>query len=143
MRRGTTLLELTIALVIASLALAMAVPAISALRDRLSADGASALVVSAHARARMIAAVEGRVVLLSLWADSVVVEVVESPADTATRWRGPGPASHHVSMTGLPRRIVFGTNGIPLGFANGTYVASRGGARRQVVVSRYGRVRVF
>jgi Tfp pilus assembly protein FimT len=143
MRRGTTLLELALVLVITGLALAMAVPAVSSLRDRLAVDGAAALLVSAHARARMIAAAEGRVVVLSLWTDSIVVQAVESPTDTVVRWKGTGPASHHVSMTGLPRQIAFGPNGIPLGFANGTYLASRGGARRQVVVSRYGRVRVF
>lgn len=143
MRRGTTLLELAIVLVISGLLLAMALPAGAALRDRLSTDGAAAILVSAHARARMIAASESRVIVLSLWADSVVVQAVESPADTVVRWRGIGPASHRVSLTGLPRRVVFGPNGIPLGAANGTYLASRGGARRQVVVSRYGRVRVF
>ena len=143
MRRGTTLLELTIVVVIAGLLLTIGVPAVSALRDRLSADGAAAVLVSAHARARMIAAVEGRVVVLSLWADSIVVQAVESPADTVIRWRGVGPATHRVVLTGLPRQVVFGPNGIPLGFANATYVADRGGARRQVVVSRYGRVRVF
>jgi Tfp pilus assembly protein FimT len=141
--RGTTLLELALVVVIAGILLAMGVPAVSALRDRLSADGAAAVLVSAHARARMIAAAEGRVVVLSLWADSIVVQAVESPTDTVIRWRGAGPASHRVSLTGLPRQVVFAPNGIPLGLANGTYVASRGGAQRQVVVSRYGRVRVF
>lgn len=143
MRRGSTLLELAIVLAVAGILVAMAAPAVGALRDRLAADAAADLVVAAHARARLIAAMEGRVVVLSLDLDSVVIRAVESPADTIRRWRGPGPASRGVTMTGVPKQVVFGASGIPLGLANGTYLASRGRATRQVVVSRYGRVRVF
>jgi type II secretory pathway pseudopilin PulG len=143
MRRGTTLLETALVLLIVGIVTAMALPAFAALRDRLAADAAAQLLAAAHGRARMIATAEGRTVLLALAADSVTIRVVEPPDDTVERWRGPGPASHGAAVTGLPRQVVFGAHGLPLGAANATYVATRGAGRRQVVVSRYGRLRVF
>ena len=48
-----------------------------------------------------------------------------------------------VSIQGAPHTTVFAPSGAAMGFANTRLVLSRGGATRQVVVSRLGRVRVF
>ena len=142
MPRGTTLLEILLVLVITSLIAAIAAPAIGALRDQLLVREAADQVMGVHARARLIASVEQRVVVLLLTPDSLVLQVVEAPSDTVVRWRGAGPALSHVGVSGFPRSITFAPAGVAFGFANGTYGFSRGSARRQVIVSRYGRVRV-
>jgi prepilin-type N-terminal cleavage/methylation domain-containing protein len=143
MRHGTTLLELLLALVVAGILAALAVPAAGAVRDRLQVDAAARALASAHARARLLAVVEQRVMVLTLTADSLVLRAVESPADTVARWRAPGPAGEQVTAQGLPRQVAFAPSGAAIGAANGSYTLSRGAARRQVVVSRYGRVRIL
>ncbi|HXI20380.1 MAG TPA: GspH/FimT family pseudopilin, partial [Gemmatimonadales bacterium] len=85
---------------------------------------------------------ERRVVLLALTADSLRIRAVETPADTVIRWHSGGPASLGVTVTGLPHTLTFTPAGVTLGLANATYRLSRGAAGRQVVVSRYGRVRI-
>ncbi len=142
MSRGTTLLELLAVLVLVGLAALIAVPAFSRVRDRLAVESAAQALAGAHARARLVAVTERRNVLLTLAADSLVLHALESPADTVERWRSAGPSAEGVIATGLPRRIGYAPSGVSLGFANGTYTLTRGGARRQVVVSRYGRVRI-
>lgn len=142
MPRGTTLLELLLALLIAGLLATLAAPAAGALRDRLRTHEAAALVAGAHARARLLAAVEHRAVVLTLTADSLVLRAVETPADTVERWRAPGPSASGVTVSGFPRRIGFAPSGVAFGFANGTYRFTRGAAWREVIVSRYGRVRM-
>lgn len=142
MQRGTTLLELLLVLVLVGLATAMALPGITGLRDRLAVDSAAQVIAGAHARARLVAVAERRNVLLTLAADSLIVHAIETPADTVERWRSAGPSADGVITTGLPRRISYAASGISLGFANGTYTITRGNARRQVIVSRYGRVRI-
>jgi prepilin-type N-terminal cleavage/methylation domain-containing protein len=142
MRHGTTLLEVLLALALAGLLAVMAVPAIGTLRDRLAVERAVETILTAHARARITAVAEGRVALLTLTADSMLVQVIESAADTVTHWRSPGTLADGVTATGLPRRITFGPSGVPMGVANGTYTISRGGVQRQILVSRYGRIRI-
>lgn len=142
MPRGTTLLELLVVLVIAGVTVLIVVPAFSRVRDRLAVESAAQALAGAHARARLVAVVERRNVLLTLAADSLVLHALESPADTVERWRSAGPSVEGVTITGLPRRIGYAPSGVSLGFANGTYTIARGSARRQVIVSRYGRVRI-
>lgn len=141
MSRGATLLEILLVLVIATVVMAFAAPAVGSLRDRLLVDQEAARVSAAHARARLIASVERRVMVLTLTADSLVLRAIEGPADTTERWRAAGPAGAGVNVTGFPRSVMFAPTGIAFGLANGTYEFTRGSARRQVIVSRYGRVR--
>jgi hypothetical protein len=104
---------------------------------------AAEVIVSAHTRARLVAIAERRIVVLTLTEDSLVLGVVESAVDTVLRWRGSGPAAEGVTATGVPRRVFFGPSGVTIGVANGSYVLTRGSARRQIIVSRYGRLRVI
>jgi type II secretory pathway pseudopilin PulG len=141
MTRGATLLELLLVLLIFALLAGLTMPAFGSLRDQLQVKQAAELVAAAHVRARVLAAVERRVMLLTLTADSVVVRAVENPGDTVERWRTAGPGTGGVRLSGFPRRIAFGPSGIALGLANGSYGFDRGAAHREVIVSRYGRVR--
>jgi prepilin-type N-terminal cleavage/methylation domain-containing protein len=142
MARGFTLLELLVALAVAGLVALIALAPIGALHDRLAVDRATEAIASAHTRARLLATAERRIAVLTVAADSLVVRVVESETDTVLRWRGQGPAADGVTAAGVPRRVFFGPSGVTLGLANGSYVLTRGGARRQIIVSRYGRLRV-
>lgn len=141
MSRGSTLLEILLVLALTALVSVFVAPAIRVLRDQLLVDEAASLVAAAHARARLIASVERRVVVLTLTPDSLVLRAVEGPGDTTERWRGSGPEASAVEVRGFPRSISFAPTGIAFGFANGTYLFTRGSVQRQVVVSRYGRVR--
>ncbi|HEY7681346.1 MAG TPA: GspH/FimT family pseudopilin [Gemmatimonadales bacterium] len=143
MPKGVTLLEILLTLLLLGLLVTLAVPGFSALHDRLAVQAATDAVTSAHARARLLAVAEGRVAVLTITSDSVVVRVIEAPADTVRRWRGDGPAAHGVTAGGTPRTVLFAPSGITMGVANATYTLTRGAARKQVVVSRYGRVRVL
>jgi type II secretory pathway pseudopilin PulG len=142
MRRGGTLVELLVAILLLTMLVGVGLPAIGGLRDRLAVDAVTQDVTAALARARLLAVAEQRVAVLTLAQDSLVVRIVESPADTVVRWRGPGPATERVAATGMPRSLWFSPSGVTGGVANGSYVLMRGGARRQIIVSRYGRVRV-
>jgi prepilin-type N-terminal cleavage/methylation domain-containing protein len=143
MKRGATLLELLVVLAIAGLVAVIALPSIGALHDRLAVNEAAEVIASAHSRARLVAMAERRIVVLTLTADSLVLGVVESATDTVLRWRASGPAAEGVTTTGVPRRVLFAPSGVTMGVANGSYVLTRGSARRQIIVSRYGRLRVI
>lgn len=143
MKTGATLIELLLVLIILGLVLLLGLPRVGQLHDRLAVEQAVARLLEAHARARLLAVAERRVAVLSLSADSIVISVVEGAADTTPRWRARGTLADGVSTTGLPRRVLFGPAGAATGAANGTYVVTRGAARRQVIVSRYGRIRVI
>lgn len=142
MRNGITLLEMLIVLVMAGILATIALPGIMGLHDRLAVDAAARAVVSAHTRARIAALAEHREMILTLTPDSLRLSAVESPIDTFERWRGDGPSDLDVVVTGMPRQISFAPSGVTTGFANATYTLVRGSARKQVIVSRYGRVRI-
>jgi prepilin-type N-terminal cleavage/methylation domain-containing protein len=142
MQRGFTLIEMLMAIMLIGLLAGLALPGLSALRDRLGVESATEAIVVAHTRARLVAVMERRVTVLTLTLDSLVLRAIEAPSDTSPRWRGRGPAFHGVAITGVPRSILFAPSGVTMGAANATYILTRGGARKQIVVSRYGRVRV-
>ena len=142
MQRGFTLIEMLIAIMLAGLLAALAIPGLSALHDRLAVETATEAILAAHTRARLVAVTERRVAVLTLTVDSLVLRAIEAPTDTTPRWRSPGPAIHGVAIAGVPRSVLFAPSGVTMGVANATYTLTRGGARKQIVVSRYGRVRV-
>jgi Tfp pilus assembly protein FimT len=140
--RGATLLELLVSLTIAGILLGLVLPTGAALHDRLLTDGVTDRIVAAYVRARLVAQGEERETRLLLSADATVIAVIENSRDTVIRWRDHGVGAPGVTISGLPARIRFAPSGVTLGVANLTFTVARGGVGRQVVVSRYGRVRI-
>lgn len=145
MRRGVTLLELLVVLVIIGLLAGMVVPGAASLADRLAVEHEAARLMSAYRSAWLTARVQHRLALLRVTADSLAIWTVSSAgaADTTLAWLEPGPAYAGVSIGGAPHTTVFAPYGAAMGLANTRHVLGRGGASRQVVVSRLGRVRVL
>ena len=139
MRRGLTLLELLLAIVISGLLLGVSLPRFAAARDRLMVDEEVRRLTSAHRRARITAILQSRAIVLFVSADSLSLSDVVDPA---VSWREPGPASRGVGLAGGARQIIFSPVGMSMGVSNASFRLSRGSATRTVVVSRLGRVRV-
>lgn len=140
MSRGFTLVELLIVIILLGMLTLLAAPPVSAVRDRLAVDHAARLIMAAHVRVRLIAVTEHRAMQLDLGPDLLVLRPRTTPGDSTERWRHPGPAVDGVTVTGMPHQVLVAPSGLPFGFANNTYTLTRGSARRQVVVSRYGRI---
>jgi prepilin-type N-terminal cleavage/methylation domain-containing protein len=141
MQRGFTLIELVLALAIAGIVFLIALPSVGDQRDRLVVEQAAYDIAAAHTRARLTAVVEGRLALLTVRSDSLRLDVVDG-TDTLPRWAGPGPGQSGVLLSGGSRTVPFAPIGVSVGLANATYSLTRGARARQVVVSRYGRVRI-
>jgi prepilin-type N-terminal cleavage/methylation domain-containing protein len=142
MKNGLSLIELLVALAIVGLLTGAAAPVVRGLRDRYLVAGAAFEIAGAHNRARIRSVLESRVAELEVRADSLLIRVV-TPAGTSVVWAAPGPLAAGVNFSSPSRRLSFAPTGVTLGFANATFVLSRGGVQRQVVVSRLGRVRVI
>lgn len=140
MARGFTLLELTIVLVIAGLALAVALQPMRSALDHLAADGAAREISTLLATARHTAVAQGKRARLRVTADSLVIDTLG-----ATGWglhrAWPGPAHRGVVVTSSNPVVVFGPTGLAWGVSNTTIRLSRGSHVETVVVSRVGRVR--
>ena len=145
MRRGVTLLELLVVLVVIGLLAGMVVPGAATLADRLAVEHEAARLLVAYRSAWLTARVQHRLALLRVTADSLAIWTVSSAGapDTVLAWLAPGPGLAGVSIQGGPRTTVFAPYGAAMGFANTRHVLGRGNASRQVVVSRLGRVRVL
>jgi len=141
MPRGFTLVELLLVLAIAGVVLLIALPSVADTRDRLLVEQAAYDIAAAHTRARLTAVVEGHLALLTVRDDSLRLDVVDG-VDTLPRWAAAGPSQTGVALSGGPRIVPFAPIGVSIGLANATYALSRGARSRQVVVSRYGRVRI-
>ena len=141
MTRGATLAEIVATLTIIGLAAGWAVPYLAAPLDRLEVDNAAYAIATAHTRARMIAILESRYVLLRIDADSMRISLV-ADGDTIRRWSARGPAWNGVTLTGPSHPMIFTPVGITAGVSNGTYTVRRGDASRSVIISRLGRVRM-
>ena len=142
MKQGMTLIELLLALVVVGLLTGAAAPAVAGLRDRHVVQAAAAEIAGAHNRARIRAVLESRVSELEVRADSLVISLTFA-SGAAVVWSVPGPLASGTALLSPSRKISFAPTGVTMGFANATFIVTRGSARRQVVVSRLGRVRVI
>jgi prepilin-type N-terminal cleavage/methylation domain-containing protein len=144
MRRGITLLELLIVLVIIGVVAAMAVPGAAALADRLAVEHEAARILVAYRSAWLAARAQQRLALLRITADTLAIRTVSSAgaADTNLAWLAAGPAVEGVALLSPPSTAVFAPDGVAQGLTNARHVLQRGRASRSVVVSRLGRVRV-
>jgi type II secretion system protein H len=145
MRRGVTLLELLVVLVIVGIIAGIMVPGTASMADRTVVEHEAARLLGAYRTAWLTARVHHRLALLRVTADSLTIRTVSSAGapDTLLTWLAPGPAQAGVAVSGAPHTTVFAPHGAAMGFANTRLVLSRRGITRQVVVSRLGRVRVF
>lgn len=139
MRTGFTLPEMLLALVVAGLIMGIALPRLGALRDSVQVQGSAQNIASAHARARLAAVLQSRVVELSIRPDSLTIRVRGAPSGL---WGAAGPAAAGVALAEPARTLTFSPVGMTTGVSNASFHLSRGGAARTVVVSRLGRVRI-
>jgi Tfp pilus assembly protein FimT len=141
-RDGHSLPELVVVLVLAALISALGVPAVLHVSDRGRVEAAARQLVLAHREARLLATTVRRTALLRLSADSIELRLTSGGPDTALVWQRPGPRHFDVTVAGNPRTMRFIPTGYTIGGSNASYTLTRGAAKRRVVISRLGRVRV-
>jgi len=139
MRQGFSLAEMLLVLAVTGILAGIALPRLSVIVDGIEVQGAAARLRAAHQRARMMAVTGGRVLVLSVEADSLTITPRGS---VATLWSESGPARSRVALEGAPRRFTFSPEGLTLGLSNATLRLHRGASTRAVVISRLGRVRI-
>ena len=139
MRRGHSLAELLLVLAVLAAITAFGVTRLAALADRRAAVLGAERVAIAHRRARMLALANGRPVTLVLAGDSLVAHWLDV-ADAV--WREPGPAADGATLEPARDSMVYAPNGFAIGVANGSWLVRRGGEAAEVLVSRFGRVRM-
>ena len=140
-RRGHSLPELVTVCALTALVSGVAVPALRHAMDRRAVEEAARVIILAHREGRNAAIQIHRTTLLRLAADTIELRAVEG-RDTTLLWRRPGPRSFGVTVTGNPHTVRFIPYGYSIGASNTSYVLTKGAARRRVVISRLGRVRV-
>ncbi|HSJ64460.1 MAG TPA: GspH/FimT family pseudopilin [Gemmatimonadaceae bacterium] len=136
--RGTSLIELVVALALLSIVLLVAVPASAALRDRASVRSASTELAAALALARSVSVAEARVTAVRLDTASGTA-VVLTPTDTLIDL--PLAARYGVGLSATRDSLAYGPTGRGYGAANTTLTLRRGRASDTIVISRLGRVR--
>jgi Tfp pilus assembly protein FimT len=141
MRRGATLGELLVVMAVIAALAALAVPSAAGLLGGAYTERAARELMAAHRVARFTAIARSRPTLLEVFPESLVVRVLRGP-DTLPVWRAPGPATLGVSLEGPDYPLAFAPTGLPRGVGNATYRLQRGATRRQVIVSRLGRLRI-
>ena len=140
MRRGTTLLDLLLALAVLGLLLAIGATRLVAVLDAARVRVVAAQLVGAIEAARGSAIRLGGGVTLHL--DDARWEVRRPlGSDTVISWQLPGHQHAGVTLSGAGAPIRFGPAGLATGVANRTFQLSRGAVTRTVVLSRLGRVR--
>ena len=140
-RRGFSLPELLTICALTALVSGVAVPALTHAMDRRAVEEAARIIILAHREGRYTAVAIHRQTLLRLAPDTIELRSVEG-RDTTLLWRRPGPRSLGVTVTGNAHTVRFIPYGYSIGASNTSYTLSRGAARRRVVISRLGRVRV-
>lgn len=144
MQRGATVLELVAVLAIIGVLAGVVAPGASLLADRVTVEHEAARILSAYRSAWLTARMQHRLVLLRITADTLAIRTVltAGAADTTLTWVTPGPSVAGVALTSPSHTTVFAPDGVAMGLSNTSHKLQKGGAKRQVVVSRLGRVRI-
>ena len=141
MRKGTSLVELVVCLMIVSILTAVAVPSAKRILAGVAAERAARDLMAAHRIARFTAIMRARPTQLEVTPESLVVRVLAGP-ESGVVWRAAGPASDGVALAAPTYPLAFTPLGLPKGVGNATYTFTRGSASRSVVISRLGRLRL-
>lgn len=142
MRRGISVTEVLIVVVLIGLMTLIAAPRLDRSLAAIVADTEAHRIASAHVRARMMAITASRVMLLRIAPESLWIAQVDG-MDTTRAWTSPGPAAAGAALAGPGQALRFTPLGVTFGVSNGTWTVTYRGASRRVVVSRLGRVRVL
>ena len=137
-RRGHTLAELVVVLVLVAMAAALSLGAWRLLADRTSVRMAAADLAALLAEARD-AALAGTWVVTARVDSSDGTVTVRSAADTLAH--RPLAALHGVRLSATRESVTYSPLGLGRGLANARFILSRGSAAETVWVSRLGRVR--
>jgi prepilin-type N-terminal cleavage/methylation domain-containing protein len=140
MQRAFTLPELMLVLAVAGILIAIGIPPLAQAVDRVAVEAATAQILAAHQRARVMAITRGQ--LLTLSVDSATLSIAPRSGGAAL-WSESGPVTKRVALVGPTRRFTFAPEGITLGLSNATLQLSRGSITRTILVSRLGRIRVL
>lgn len=137
-RGGFTLLELIIALVIAGILCAVAIPRTGALLDNIAVNGAANDVEAMLTRARHTAMTRGERATVDVDTARSVVSL-RIGYDTLQRRQGDALSGVHFRATRTS--VTYTQLGMGFGVSNLTLIISKGAAAETVTVSRLGRVR--
>jgi prepilin-type N-terminal cleavage/methylation domain-containing protein len=138
MRKGFTLVQLLITVVVIGVLSGIAVSRVHAGLDRVAVSGAASDVASAFALARQISLT--RSVHVAVHTDSVRRSVAVAISNDTILLRLIGQV-HGVDIRSNRDSMSYSPLGHGYGAANQTIIISRGGVSDTVVVSRLGRVR--
>lgn len=140
MRRGFTLVEMVMVLLIAGVAVSLALPRFGGLLDAIAADAAARDVTTALAVTRNAAVMWATRARLSISQDSLKIDRLEDGVwRPYARWAGASSRGATLQVTNP--EVIFGPTGVGWGAANTTVVLKRGLHVATVVMSRLGRVR--
>lgn len=137
-RRGFTMIEITVVLAIASVIFAIALPRAWTFIDAIEVRGAVTEIESMFSLARHVAIARGSQINLDIDAGRQTI-TIRSGAETI-RSRDVGLA-HGVAFTTNRTSITYSPIGVGYGAANFSLIVSRNKAVDTIVVSRLGRVR--
>lgn len=138
LRRGFTLLELSIVVAITGLAMAIGVRAVRGWLDRLATRAAVVEAAMVVARARDAALAQHAIVALRV---DTAVGTLTLVARGERIARHALAHQHGVRLATTRDSIAFDVRGLGYGAANMTLIARRGSAADTLVVSRLGRTR--
>ena len=137
-RRGTSMPELVVVLVLTAIVLGIAVPRLHEAAERAAVRGAVAEVVAALSAARQLAVSRRGGVALALDRRDTAIHVIGDGDTILTRRLG---TVFGVTIQSTRDSLAYDARGLGLGAANLTFVVLRGRSADTVVVSRLGRVR--
>jgi prepilin-type N-terminal cleavage/methylation domain-containing protein len=140
MRKGFSLTEVTIVLLVIGLLLGIGLPRLRPALDRIAADRAAVEITTALAVGRAAAVSWGTQARVRIVADTLRIDRLEGD-EWVPRWRRPGPADLGVELEVSNDEVVFGPTGLGWGASNTKIVLRRGSQVETITTSRLGRVK--
>jgi len=139
--RGHSLLELLVTAALLGILATLGGQRLAKVRDGLAVNAAINAILLTYQRARVEALRTGTPVRFEITPDHITGWRLNG-SDSVRAWSAPGLGMHGVTLREGLGRVLMSPAGITMGVANGRYVVERGSARRAVIASRLGRLRV-